>query len=351
MQSKIQTYINSFLPFFLGIGIYVLLYISSNFEKEEFSFFIPIFFIVESALVIWMVRAYLNSWIKKPHHSTLNLTAFVVALIMAVSTYVIAYIALKGLLIVLTSQNDSISIRHLTLSVVQSTFMSLIIVGAQFLIIGTRIWSEKQLQTEKLLKKNMEARLQNLKMQLSPHFLFNSFNTLEGLIHLDPKAASDFLLELSSLYRMILKHGEETIILLADEIKMVEHFIKLIKTRFGNSFHLEVNIPQEAQNHNYVAPLALQLLVENVLKHNAIGPGKILRCEISLSSKYIVISNNIILKIDETNSPKMGLQNLKERYHYLSDLPIQIEDNGENFMVAVPLLDIEVFESSEISEI
>jgi LytS/YehU family sensor histidine kinase len=125
---------------------------------------------------------------------------------------------------------------------------------------------KKEIETLKLEKEKAEAELKFYQSQLNPHFLFNTLNTLAGLIRLDPRQAEKMIEVLSDYYRAVLNLSNVMIIPLKNEILLVENYLKLLKIRFGNRLYYELDIQRKCENFP-VPALILQPIVENSVKH------------------------------------------------------------------------------------
>ncbi len=193
---------------------------------------------------------------------------------------------------------------------------------------------QKLLESE-ISKKHVESQLINLKNQLNPHFLFNSFNTLIALIEDDQQKAIYFTEKLTEFYRLLLVNSKEELIKFSREIELVEAYCDILNVRFGNSIRLTI---QNRQLDTYIPPLAIQLLIENVVKHNELSKKNIINIDIYFDGKSIIISNDKKLKITNVLSTKHGINNIKKRYELLSKKTVYINDWDDRFEVKLPLL-------------
>lgn len=188
----------------------------------------------------------------------------------------------------------------------------------------------------KLKKDHLEAKYETLKAQLNPHFLFNSLNTLITYVDDIPKA-SDYIQNLSDFLRFVLKNRDKHLITLNEELEACQMYLFLQKARFGDNLNWENNIDKETRK-TFVAPLAIQMLLENAIKHNIISKEKPLQISIgSKKNEYIFVENNIQKKLSES-STGIGLKNIIERYEYLSSAKLQIIENSFIFKVMIPLI-------------
>lgn len=196
-----------------------------------------------------------------------------------------------------------------------------------------------QLQNKAYLLEKEKALVQyeSLKQQLNPHFLFNSLSSLGSLISIDPKSASGFLDSLSKTYRYILKSSEREVVPLQEELKFAEAFVKLQKTRFGEGLQVRFNL-EAAYLHLKIVPVTLQNLLENAIKHNIIDEESPLVVDVFIADDYLVVKNNLQKKSFVETSNRRGLANLQSFYKYLSDRKIETVEDGEVFVIKIPLI-------------
>ena len=198
-------------------------------------------------------------------------------------------------------------------------------------------WKENFNKSAVLEKENMEARYESLKNQVNPHFLFNSLNTL--LSQLDEKSeSSKYVHNLSDFLRYSLHNDEMGIKTLNEEIRIVENYCFLQKSRFGDNLKLSIEVPDNTKDYS-LPKLSLQMLVENAIKHNIISDEKPLHIRIYLKGEYIVVENNLQKRFEE-KSTKQGLANIRKRYKFLSVKEIHILEKNNTFTVELPLLTV-----------
>ena len=172
---------------------------------------------------------------------------------------------------------------------------------------------------------------------MNPHFLFNSLNSLSSLISKDPDKAVKFVKELSEIYRYVLDQKNTELVDLKDEIEFLNSYVFLQKIRFAES--LKVNIDISAKNRKII-PLSLQMLLENAIKHNVVSKDKPLEIDVySNPENYIVVRNNIQKKKVVGTSTNIGLKNIKDRYAYFTNLPLNIIETKESFIVEIPTIE------------
>ena len=187
-------------------------------------------------------------------------------------------------------------------------------------------------------EENIISQFETLKSQINPHFLFNSLNVLSSLIYIDKDKASKFVRQLSKVYRYILDSKDRELITLEDELPFIESYIFLLKTRFDKNLIVNQDLPVDKQHHK-IAPMVLQLLIENAIKHNIISKTKPLTIDISvIDNKYLQIKNNLQLKTSTEITSQIGLKNIQKRYEYLCNKKIDIKQTEEYFTVRIPLI-------------
>ena len=194
--------------------------------------------------------------------------------------------------------------------------------------------SEKEL----LEKMSMEHEFENLKGQVNPHFLFNCFNTLSSLIEEDKKEAERFLDELSKVYRYLLRNNEEGLSSVEKEIRFIQSYYELLRTRYGEGLQLSIEI--DRRYYPYQLPtLSLQLLVENAVKHNIVSRQQPLVMEIfTTAGNKLVVNNNLQRKTMNKPSTRIGLSNIRAKYKLMKLEGFQVVEGERNFMVVLPLI-------------
>lgn len=192
-------------------------------------------------------------------------------------------------------------------------------------------------KAETLEKEKTLVQYESLKQQLNPHFLFNSLTSLRSLIKSDTKQATGFLDGLSKVYRYVLKSGDQELVPLQSELEFVKVFIELQKTRFGEGLQANITIAGDSLNR-YIAPVSLQNLVENAIKHNTTDKDSPLVIDIYTDADYIVVRNNLQKYHIVETSNKKGLAGLQTLYRYYTGKPIEITSDENYFIVKIPLL-------------
>ncbi len=195
---------------------------------------------------------------------------------------------------------------------------------------------ENLLENEQLKQQSLQNELTALKNQIDPHFLFNSLNSLNSLIR-DNKEATAFVTKLSFMYRYILQSGDRDVVSVKEELKFLESYSYLIKTRYRDRFSIEMDI-DATDLEKEVPPLALQLLVENAVKHNEISESHPLQVKIYSKDNEICVENTIRPRTTLAEGTGNGLSNLDKRYYLLGKQKMNITTDNDTFCVKIPLL-------------
>ncbi|MBD0852223.1 sensor histidine kinase [Maribacter arenosus] len=195
--------------------------------------------------------------------------------------------------------------------------------------------NESIVENERLKQQNLQNELSALKNQIDPHFLFNSLNSLISLVR-DNEKATLFVKKLSYMYRYILQSSDSDLVSLKEELKFLESYTYLIQTRYRDRFQIDIHIEDKYLNEK-IPPLALQILVENAVKHNEISETNPLKVEVYTKDGSLVVQNQIQPRTTLSENSGYGLQNLEKRYALLKKNKISIHKKNNIFMVELPL--------------
>lgn len=203
---------------------------------------------------------------------------------------------------------------------------------------------------DRLKRELVTSKYQLLKNQISPHFLFNSFNTLTGLMYEDRDLASDFLTRLASSYRYILDNREEDMVPLKKELDFLDAFIFMMNVRHEGAIDIKMDILVDA-NMYLIPTLSLQMLVENAIKHNYFSKEKPLLIRIAtIDNVSLVVKNTLRKRHTAEESTKLGIANIKKRCSFYTDQEVKVEATKGFFTVTMPLLTKIAFDTSMLSE-
>ena len=192
---------------------------------------------------------------------------------------------------------------------------------------------------EKAERERDKFRLQALENQLSPHFVFNNFSILADLIEVDPKRASAYLMNLSKVYRYTLSHLDHETVTLQEELEFLHRYLALLQQRFGEG--IQVTIADEvAKTQGKLPPAALQMLIENAIKHNEHTQAHPLLIDVTCDGQRISVSNRK-QPITTAESTHVGQHNITERYRLLTSQKVMIRNSNDEYSVTIPLIPIE----------
>jgi len=238
---------------------------------------------------------------------------------------------------VLPLSDDFVKPQH-SIEIFSSLILSFLVLLIYEIVYVQRQLEKSNVEKAQLSRAHMQAQLEGLRNQIQPHFLFNSLNTLSALIGQDVKRAESYVQKLSKVFRYVLEIRDESLISLEEEIKFLNAYIYLLKERFGDNLNVEINI-HDKYSQDLIAPLSLQILFENAIKHNSISKDQPLQIRLSVDSdRKLIIENNLQLRSEEIKSTKMGLENIKKRYQFIMDDPIEVIRTLETFAVSLPLI-------------
>lgn len=201
---------------------------------------------------------------------------------------------------------------------------------------NTKKLETKILETQLKLK---EQELNYLKMQIHPHFLFNTLNTMYGFALKKADETPEMILKLSNLLDYLLYQADKPFVLLTDEINHIKDYIELEKMRFNNSLDVSFKTENILENIK-VAPMLLLPFIENSFKHGHLKNG-VLGINIELSCTQ----ENLVFKIENTHSKTVvningiGLENIQKRLDllYKGHYDLKITDSNNLFKVHLKL--------------
>lgn len=183
-----------------------------------------------------------------------------------------------------------------------------------------------------------EAELSAFLAQVDPHFLFNSLNTLGHLIDTDQASARRFTDDLAAVYRYVLAQRGRTLVPLADELTFTRAYIELARIRYGSALDFAVTLAPGFRIERWsLPPTALQLLVENAIKHNRVGADSPLRIDVELRDGAMSVCNRVAPRRRPAAGAGVGLHNLDERSRLVSGHGIAVATESGTFRVDVPL--------------
>ncbi len=198
--------------------------------------------------------------------------------------------------------------------------------------------TEANTQLLRVQKENLQSQFEVLKQQVNPHFLFNSLNVLTSLIKVDPDLAETFTERLSKVYRYVLENKDKDLVSLATEMEFLRAYVFLLDIRFTGKVFVDISFDDQ-QPDIFVVPLALQLLIENAIKHNTFSKKNPLKVELFIDEEQTLnVVNNLQNRETHMKSTGIGLVNITKRYALLSDRQPTFEMTDDRFIARIPLI-------------
>ncbi len=331
------------ISFVIGLAIFIIERFLSktgfNLQLNELLKILSIHFMY--ALVLTFINAYFYKYIAvKFSWKENSKVRLIYGAIGSVTLTMLGLVFLRFVSIVIINGNsissflnDKYAVDYYVFGLIITLIISLIFHAIFFY----KALSEKKVTEQKIVAKTETAKYESLKSQIDPHFLFNSLNVLTSLIGESPKQAEKFTTKLSKVYRYVLEQKNKDLIDLDEELQFARTYMELLKMRFEDAVIFE--IPDSASNPSYkIAPLSLQLLLENAIKHNAVSEENPLKVLITEEKGYLKVINNYNPKTTLEKGTKVGLNNIIDRYDLITLRKVLVEKTSESFTVQIPLL-------------
>jgi hypothetical protein len=331
-QSKLKEYAWGSL-IAVGGSMIAIYFMCSSCRTDAGRYWWNVLFSSVAWMVLWTVNGELNdylskriSWIKEP------IKRLIAGLVGTVFFTVLAIlVVVKGWELIWNVKFDNYSDMVVN-SLMITFFISLFFHGRGFLM----AWKKSAVEAERYQKESMSATYESLKSQVNPHFLFNSLNALTNLVYEDQDKAVNFIKQLSEVYRYVLDTRDREVVSLEEEIRFLKSYAYLQEIRFGKKLTIELSLDGL---RSMVAPLALQMLIENAVKHNEVSEENPLHVKVYSAAKFIIVENNLQKKsrLGESSSG-LGLENIQKRYEFLSSDKVVIEQTVDKFSVKLPII-------------
>lgn len=217
-------------------------------------------------------------------------------------------------------------------SVIITLIVCLFLHGREFFL----NWRKLELDTAQLRNENLTSRYESLKNQMDPHFLFNSLNVLTNLVYQDADRSAAFIRQLADVYRYVLDTRHSELVSLNEERKFVNAYLYLNRIRFGDKLIVDDQLDGAG---GWVPPLAIQMVVENAIKHNVISEEDPLTIKLLIRDGYVVVENNLQRRHQVEATTGIGLENISKRYEMISHKTIRVEETPHTFRVCLPLIE------------
>ena len=341
MNTKLNTILSCILFSGLGVFSYLLLVNYTNLPQRAPDTFYSVgaclFFIVAFNLVGYATIR-LSTWINNQY--TLNFKkkwkVIIVYIVVMLSLLLLNY----GLLVtakLLAGASYPFTFPNGGIRILISVWLvELVILGLVLANKSIQNTLELQQKTAYLQQENNKARYQALQNQLNPHFLFNSLNTLIAEIEYNPANAVNFTKNLSNVYRYVLQCQDRQLVTLVQEMEFSKAYLFLHEVRLGNCIRWQNDIAADFEEYQ-LPPLTLQMLIENIIKHNSITLSKPITITTKIEAGYLVVSNSICRKKNEKSSG-IGLKNLSNRCKLITGKEIVVLRKEDIFTVKIPMI-------------
>lgn len=215
--------------------------------------------------------------------------------------------------------------------------MSMILLMLEVSVQFFNHWKRSLVEIEKYKAESYQAQLQNLKNQINPHFLFNNLSVLSSLVYQDREKSVEFIQQLSKVYRYLLDNQGNELVSLEEEMTFIQSYIYLLEIRFNPNLHISIHIPDE-DLQKLIPPMALQILIENAIKHNEVSTENPLQISIVSRDGRLHITNNLQPRMQHESSSGTGLTNIMQRYRFFTQEEVRVEHTSNEFKVDIPLL-------------
>jgi len=205
-------------------------------------------------------------------------------------------------------------------------------------LVALAVRMQREASSQRTRRHQAEFSYMNLKNQVNPHFLFNSLNVLDSIVQEGTREeASTYIHKMASIYRYMMQHEGKRLVPVAEEIAFSSNYRDLIQIRFPDGLIIENQIKADVPE-GCVPPCTLQLLLENAIKHNAIGPENPLRVVLSSDGTNLTVWNNRVPKVSAAPSSGIGLQYVRNQYRDIAGKEIQVVETSDSFAVSIPIL-------------
>lgn len=205
-------------------------------------------------------------------------------------------------------------------------------------MVNYAITAQHEMQNEREKANMAQYRYLKLKRQVNPHFLFNSLNILDCLVCEEKtEQASSYIHKLAGIYRYMIKSEDEQIVTMREELEFVRRYLDLLELRFPEGLEVDLNVPEEVMSR-YVLPCSIQLLIENATKHNTVSSENPLVIEVEVKDDKVIVRNNLIPKVTQSQSTGLGQKYIRQLYHDLTGRQIKIEKTDKSYCVTLPLI-------------
>ncbi|WP_189362621.1 sensor histidine kinase [Algibacter mikhailovii] len=259
---------------------------------------------------------------------------------LVISAFLIIVSVFYGLIYLSNFQYDNMApISRSLIFVATAVYLIVIIVSAfKLLKLNLKHTQEAKKLETKILETQLklkEQELNYLKMQIHPHFLFNTLNTMYGFALKKADETPEMILKLSNLLDYLLYQVDKPFVLLTDDINHINDYIELEKMRFNDT--LNITFHKEHISHDkQIAPMLLLPFIENSFKHGTLNKGVLdINITLSCDAKNIYFHIENTSKNHDTTSKGIGLENIKKRLDllYKNQYSLNIQNSNNRFKI------------------
>ncbi len=330
------SYLQLFLISFSGVLLYILII---AFEKFSFSESVQIIYnFLPVGFIFSLINIHFFNYVYQQFHFSKRKVYVAIYYMVSISILVFwIIISVNNFRIVKSGFNITFDGVFLISSILlYAPFFIYVLIVTHLYFIQLLNKQEKTFLTQQSLESQLNY--QQLKNQISPHFLFNNINVLTSLIEENPKKAVLFSENLSHIYRYFLEQEKQDVVLVKNEIEFAKSYLELLKDRFESGLNFIISVDEKSKE-KYIVSTILQQVLENVVKHNEISSNTIVSVKISSEENYLVIKNNKNLKQNTTSESKKGIENIKQRIAFFTDKKVIIEDTATHYIIKLPTLE------------
>ncbi|MDE5789746.1 MAG: histidine kinase [Muribaculaceae bacterium] len=209
----------------------------------------------------------------------------------------------------------------------------IILMGVELVYYFTMLLKSRD-ETEAAQRQALQYQYDALKAQINPHFLFNSLNLLYSLVSIDNEKSKVFIRELARMYRYVMAYQNKELVELSEELGFLESYVSVLEIRYNNKFKVTIN--GEAPQNTYVVPFSMQLLIENVTKHNVISSRFPMNVTVKIDETGVTVSNPIQLRPADS-AGNIGIRYLSKLYA-LHGKCFHVDNDNVTFTAYVPLI-------------
>ena len=286
-------------------------------------------------LLVYWLNHMLDQLLLWERHTGWRLFTGILVVSTLTCTLFIAFYALTPTAIISSraelNLTDSFYIKLILLTIILGLVYSII----HFSLYSYLLYSRNQTDLIRQHRRALQLQQAALQSHLSPHFMFNSLNTISSLLHTDRDKAERYIRQMASVYNTTLDYHKKIVVTVQEELDLVQSYLFMMRTRWGDHFTLRIDQALDMSSH--VLPLSIQLLVENALKHNIVDDNHRLAIDIRPSAGGIEVTNNITLApLGSPSSMLVGHSNLRQRYMLHAGQPILIRPSSRSYTVTLP---------------